>query len=96
MKLFYDIEGNVVGSFEGATPEIEGRVGLPSNAIGHVVAAPDLVDRLNDPMDPLQAHHLTIIAGEPESPDLESLFPRPDPKETEPAAPESDAQSGAE
>jgi hypothetical protein len=67
MKLFYDTSGNVIGSFEGATDAIESSVGLPSSAIGFLVAPKALVDRLNDPLDPLHPHDLTVAGNEIES-----------------------------
>lgn len=60
MKLFYDETGKVVGSFEGATPEIETKVYMPG---ANEIAAPDeLVQRFNDLDD--EAHPLTYQVSE--------------------------------
>lgn len=61
MKLFYNEAGQVVGSLEGATPEIEAMFGLPSNAIGYMEPDRELYLRLVDPKDKLHPHDLKII-----------------------------------
>ena len=72
MKLFHDNDGNVIGSFEGATDVIESNVGLPSNATGFVTAPKDLADRVNDPLDPLHPHDLIVKAGNVSKPTIDS------------------------
>lgn len=62
MRLFYDRDGNIVGSFTGATPEIEAGLTMPGT---EALAAPeDMAQRFNDPMD--EAHPLSyqVIDGE--------------------------------
>ena len=64
MKLFYDETGNAVGSFEGALPEIEAAVGLPSNATAEIVVPNELARRFNDPQDPAHPLNYSVVDGE--------------------------------
>jgi hypothetical protein len=77
MKLFTDSHGNVIGSFEGATEDIEANVGLPTNATGFVIAPKDLADRINDPLDPLHPHDLVVSDGQVGDPVVDSTPANP-------------------
>lgn len=64
MKLFYDAKGNVVGSFEGASQEIEDSVGIPSNAASVIEAPAEIAERVIDPKDPLVPSDLQVVNDE--------------------------------
>lgn len=58
MKLFYNSDGKVIGSFEGASAEIEQKVSMPDTS--EVVVEQELIDRLNDGSDSLLPHLLRV------------------------------------
>lgn len=63
MKIFYDADGNVIGSIEGATPEIEAALGMPEAAV-EVQLEDDLAKRVADPLDPLKPADISVDNGE--------------------------------
>ena len=72
MKLFYNEDGVVVGSIEGATPEIEAGIKIPGTQ--EIQVPQELAERLESPTDSLHPHILRvendeIIVPEPNTPD---------------------------
>lgn len=63
MKIFYNENGVVVGTVEGALPDIEDKIDMP-NTIS-MQAPEDIAIRLSDPKDPLNHTTLKIVDGVP-------------------------------
>lgn len=60
MRLFYDKNGNITGTIEGATSEIEAAFGWPGDAVGEITPDAELVARLTDPLDSLHPLDLKL------------------------------------
>lgn len=59
MKLFYDNEGNVIGSYEAATDELEAVASMPN--ANEIQVPQDLVARITDNQDSLHPHDLVVV-----------------------------------
>lgn len=62
MKIFYDDNGNIIGSIEGATADIEATLGMPGT--NEVTAPVEIAQRLADPSDELTTQGISIQDGE--------------------------------